>query len=237
VVATEELAGARFGDNDNLSAMVANLVDADLLVLLTDIEGLYSSDPNTDSSARLISRVEIIDSRIQGYAKKSSGKIGTGGMITKIEAARKATACGAAVAIINGFKPESLLQVASGKEIGTIFLPCASKMESKKRWMISGLASKGSLVIDAGAADALRERNRSLLPAGIIDLEGRFQRGDVVEILDSGNNILGYGISNYSFKEIIAIKGLHSSEINPVLGYDYGSEAIHRNNMVLLHEA
>lgn len=236
VVATDELAGTRFGDNDNLSAMVANLVDADLLVMLTDIDGLYTADPHLDPSARLISRVDTIDSKVQQFARKASSKAGTGGMITKIEAARKATACGVTVVIANGMKPDSLWQIAHNIDSGTSFPPCSSKMESKKRWMISGLASRGKLIIDKGAEAALKQQNRSLLPAGVINLEGRFQRGDVVEILDAESKSIGFGISNYNFKEVAAIKGAHSSDIEQILGSDYGSEIIHRNNMVLLHE-
>jgi glutamate 5-kinase len=236
VVATEELAGTRFGDNDNLSAMVANLVDADLLVMLTDIDGLYTSDPHFDPGAELIKKVDTIDSKVQHFARKASSKAGTGGMITKIEAAKKATSCGITVAIANGLKPETLWRIAHNEDIGTIFRPCSSKMESKKRWMISGLASRGKLIIDNGAEEALKQQNKSLLPAGVIDFEGKFQRGDVVEILDAEHKTIGFGISNYNFKEVSAIKGSHSSEINQILGSDYGSEIVHKNNMVLIHE-
>ncbi len=233
VVATDEIGGARFGDNDNLSAMVANLIDADLLILLTDIDGLYTADPQYDSSAKLIPIVEKIDNRIQRLASNSAGVRGVGGMASKIEAAKLATACGITVVIASGLRPNILRQVTLGNRIGTIFTPISSKMESKKRWMLSGLASKGKLVIDGGAALALRKRNKSLLPAGIASLEGKFQRGDVVDIFDTDDSRLGCGISNYNSDEILIIKGINSRSVASILGYEYGSEVIHRNNMVI----
>lgn len=232
VVATEELEGASFGDNDNLSAMVANLVNADLLVLLSDIDGLFTSDPRTDPNARLIHRVEIIDSKIQRLAKGPRER-GTGGMITKIQAAKLATECGTSVVIANGYLPDSLLRIAHGEQLGTLFTCCREKLQSRERWMLSGLASRGKIIIDSGAANAIINQNKSLLPAGVIDIEGRFQRGDLVEIIDVEGNKIGAGITNYSSKDIKVIKGLHSNEIPSVLGYDYGSEVIHRNNMAV----
>jgi glutamate 5-kinase len=213
--------------------MVASLIDADLLVMLTDIDGLYSSNPQIDISAKLIERVEEIDSRIQNMASRSAGARGVGGMATKIEAAKLATACGIPVVIANGRTPDNLNQIAEGKKVGTIFPPSSNKTESKKRWMLSGLASKGSLIVDRGAAVAIRAQNKSLLPAGIIDMEGKFQRGDVVNITDEQGNHLGYGISNYGSSEIAVIKGINSKLVSKKLGYEYGSEIIHRNNMVI----
>jgi glutamate 5-kinase len=234
VVATDELAGARFGDNDNLSAMVATLVDADLLILLSDIDGLYTADPHHNPDAILISRVEKIDSKIQRLAGGSASKAGTGGMTTKIQAARVATSCGTSVVIANGFKDGNLYRIARGEDVGTVFTASCDDLDSRQRWIISGLASKGSLTIDAGAVKALVEQNKSLLAAGILDLEGKFQRGDIVDINDKDGNKLGCGISNYSAKEIAVIKGAHSSDINNLLGYDYGSEVVHRNNLGLI---
>lgn len=233
VVATDEIGGARFGDNDNLSAMVANLIDADLLMLLTDIDGLYTSNPQIDPDAKLISKVEKIDNRIQRLASRDSGVRGVGGMATKIEAAKLATACGITVIIDSGLKPDTLRQIILGNRTGTIFIPASNKIESKKRWMLTGLACKGKLIIDSGASLALQKRSKSLLPAGIINLEGKFQRGDVVDIFDMKDNRLGCGISNYNSTEIIAIKGADSRSVSSILGYEYGSEVIHRNNMAL----
>ncbi len=234
VVATDELGELIFGDNDNLSAMVANLVDADLLALLTDIDGLYTADPQHDPKAKLIPKVEKIDAEIERLAGDTSSSYGVGGMTTKLEAAKLATASGVTVVITNGRKPDALTQIAHGKSIGTIFPPRTSKLESKKRWMLSGLASKGKLTIDDGAVLALKKQNRSLLPAGVVGVEGEFQRGDVVDIFNSDGNHIGCGIPNYSAKDIDIIKGAHSEAISSLLGYEYGTEVIHRNNMVLI---
>ncbi|MEA2085832.1 MAG: glutamate 5-kinase [Chloroflexota bacterium] len=234
VVAVDELEEARFGDNDNLSAMVANLIDADLLLLLTDAAGLYTTDPHRDTNARLISEVKQIDSEIERLAADTYGDLGTGGMITKLEAARLATASGVTVVIADGREPDVILRVAGGEAVGTRFLPVASKLESRKRWMLSGLSTKGRLVVDSGAATALRKQKRSLLAAGIREVEGTFQRGDIVNIYDPGGVRLGCGITNYGSADINAIKGAHSRKITTLLGYDYGSEVVHRNNLVVL---
>lgn len=234
VVAVDELEEARFGDNDNLSAMVANLIDADLLLLLTDAAGLYTADPHRDTNAHLISEVKQIDSEIERLAADTYGDLGTGGMITKLEAARLATASGVTVVIADGQEPDVILRVAGGEAVGTRFLPVASKLESRKRWMLSGLSTKGRLVVDSGAATALRKQKRSLLAAGIREVEGTFQRGDIVNIYDPGGVQLGCGITNYGSADINAIKGAHSRKIVTLLGYDYGSEVVHRNNLVVL---
>lgn len=234
VVATDEIGGAVFGDNDNLSAMVANLVDADLLVLLTDIDGLYTANPRKTRDAQLISEVKKIDSRIQRMASRTAGSYGTGGMATKVEAAKIATSSGTSMVIAGGATKDILKKIVNGEQAGTFFTPQTSKIESKKRWMLSGLASKGRLVIDDGAVAALRNKNRSLLPAGIIQLEGKFQRGNAVDIYDTKGNHIGCGISNYSSNDINAIKGVHSKSVSRILGYEYGHDVIHRNNMVLL---
>jgi len=233
VVAIDEIEGATFGDNDNLSAMVANLVDADLLVILTDIGGLYSADPHRDPKAQLIPRVDKIDAEIERLAGGVFNHQGIGGMVTKIEAAKLATASGVAVVIANGKEPETLVRVVNGEVVGTLFSPKVSKLESKQRWLLSGLASKGKLVVDAGAVSAIKEQNKSLLPAGIVTAEGSFQRGDTVDIFDQQGNHLGSGITNYSCIDINTIKGSRSDKIFSLLGYEYGTEVIHRNNMVV----
>ncbi len=234
VVAVDEIQEAIFGDNDNLSAMVANLIDADLLLILTDIGGLYTADPHHDPRARLISRVEVIDSEIERLAADTPSKLGVGGMITKIEAAKLATSCGMTVVIADGREPDVILRLARGEAIGTRFLPTTSKLESRKRWMLSGLSTKGKLVVDSGAALALKKQKRSLLAAGIKDIEGDFQRGDIVNIYDPEGSRLGCGITNYSSADIAVIKGAHSEKIATLLGYDYGSEVVHRNNLVVV---
>jgi len=234
VVAVDELHETIFGDNDNLSAMVANLIDADLLMILTDIAGLYTADPHRDPHARLISQVERIDSEIECLAADTPSKLGTGGMITKIEAAKLATSSGVTVVIADGREPEVILRLAKGEALGTRFLPVSSKRESRKRWMLSGLSTRGKLVVDSGAALALKKQKRSLLAAGIGDIEGKFQRGDIVNIYDPEGSRIGCGITNYSSADIKAIKGAHSKKIATLLGYDYGSEVVHRNNLVVL---
>lgn len=234
VLAVDELREARFGDNDNLSAMVANLVDADLLLLLTDIEGLYTADPRRDPSACLIPLVENIGADVECLASNTSGKLGTGGMITKIEAARLATSCGVTVVIASGREPDIMSRVVAGEAVGTRFVPASSKHESRQRWMLSGLCTRGKLVVDSGAAAALKEQKRSLLAAGIREIEGEFERGDTVQIFDPEGRQLGCGITNYGSADIEAIKGKHSARITALLGYDYGAEVVHRNNLVVL---
>ncbi len=234
VVAVDEIQEAKFGDNDNLSAMVANLVDADLLLILSDIGGLYTADPHRSPEARLIPQVDRIDSEIERLAADTPSKFGTGGMITKIEAAKLATASGVTVVIADGREPDVILRLAGGEAVGTRFLPITSRLESRKRWMLSGLSTKGRLVVDSGAAVALKKQKRSLLAAGIKQVEGKFQRGDIVNIYSPEGSRLGCGITNYSSADIGAIKGAHSREIAGLLGYDYGSEVVHRNNLVIL---
>lgn len=233
VVAVDEIQEAKFGDNDNLSAMVANLVDADLLLILTDIGGLYTADPHRQPDARLIPEVDRIDTDIECLAAGTLSRSGTGGMITKIEAARLATASGVTVIIANGREQDIILRLARGETAGTRFSPACSKLESRKRWMLSGLRTRGKLVVDSGAALALRKQKRSLLAAGIREAEGNFQRGDIVNIYDPDGVRLGCGITNYSFADVGVIKGKHSKTIAGLLGYDYGSEVVHRNNLVV----
>ena len=234
VVAVDEIQEAKFGDNDNLSAMVANLIDADLLLLLGDVAGLYTADPHRDSDAQLIPQVERIDSRIEYLAAGTTNSRGIGGMITKIEAAKLATASGITVVMADGRESDIILRLVAGEAVGTCFWPFTNKLESRKRWMVSYLSAKSRLIVDSGAAGALRKQKRSLLATGIEQVEGEFQRGDVVTIYDHKESILGCGITNYSASDIRTIKGAHSRDIVTLLGYDYGSEVVHRNNLVVL---
>ncbi|MFC2033583.1 glutamate 5-kinase [Chloroflexota bacterium] len=234
VVAVDEIQGAKFGDNDNLSAMVANLIDADLLIMLTNIDGLYTADPNLDSNARLIPQVDKIDARIVRMAHGTASTLGTGGMTSKISAARLATSSGVNVVVANGEIKDVILRLVSGEAIGTRFSSAASRLESRKRWLLSGLSTKGKLIIDSGAALALKNQNRSLLAAGIQRAEDKFKRGDVVEIYDVEGYHLGCGITNYSSSDIDIIKGIHSRKITTLIDFDYGSEVVHRNNLVIL---
>jgi glutamate 5-kinase len=233
VVATHEL---RFGDNDNLSAVVANLVDADLLLLLTDIDGLYTADPRVDPSARLIPEVSRIDAGIERLAGGTHPRThGTGGMVTKLQAARTALRSGVTVVIANGGADRVIERVAQGEAIGTRFLPeRPRRATAREAWLNTAIAAKGTLTVDDGAARVLREEGRSLLPAGVRAISGRFGRGDPVEVRDLAGNRLAYGLVNYSSADLARIIGLHSSAIEATLGYYYGDEVMHRNNLVLL---
>ena len=234
IISIDEIKEARFGDNDNLSAMVANLVDADMLMILTDIGGLYTADPSRNPGARLVPVVKKIDASIKRMGANTRGNLGTGGMITKIEAAQIATASGVHVVIADGKEPDIVLKLASGESIGTHFPSTADHLESRERWMLSGLCTKGKLIIDTGAVLALKNQNRSLLPAGIQKAEGRFGRGDIVAIYDTEGTQIGCGITNYSASDIGIIKGSRSNKIAGMLSFDYGPEVVHRNNMALL---
>ena len=234
VVAVEELAGEAFGDNDTLSAMCANLIDADLLVLLGEMEGLYTKDPHLDPDARLIRVVKLPEDDLREMAGPAWDEKGRGGMATKLEAAKLATASGVTVVIANGRLPDVLIRLSKGESVGTLFPGSGSKMESRKRWMLSGLSTRGEIVVDEGAAVALRERNRSLLPAGITEVVGTFARGDIISILDSQRVQAACGIANYASGDVDKIKGLRSDRIREVLQRQFGDEVVHRNNMVVL---
>ncbi len=233
VVAVDEI-GEVFGDNDRLSALVANLVDADLLAILTDTEGLYTEDPRINAEAELLRRVERIDASVEAMASRHRNAHARGGMPTKLEAAKLATSSGIATVICNGREEDLLQRLTSGEEVGTLFLPTASRMESRKRWMLSGLSARGEILVDDGAASALRDRHRSLLPAGVKHVGGEFRRGDIVYIVGPGAGKLACGIANYSSGDVEKIKGSRSDRIQGLLGYHYGEEVVHRNNMVLL---
>ena len=237
VVAVEEIGPVVFGDNDRLSAMVANLVDADLLAILSDIDGLYTADPRRDPYAELVPRVERIDRGIERLAGGTGPRGGRGGMVTKIQAAKAATSSGVAVVIANGRVPDILVRLARGEALGTLFEPTATKLDSRRRWMLTGIGSRGRIVIDEGAARALTADHRSLLPAGIRSLEGEFGRGDLVEIYDDQGASVGCGLTNYSAVEVSKIKGARSTELQRLLGYRYGDEVVHRNDLVLFDRA
>ena len=234
VVAVEEIRGAQFGDNDNLSAMVANLVDADLLMILSDVAGLYTADPMQDPQARLIPRVETIDDSITSLAAGTRSSKAVGGMVTKLQAAGLATASGVDVVIARGRLENVIPGLARGDALGTFFPSHTTKMESRKRWMLSGLNSRGSVRVDGGAASALKKSGRSLLPAGVVEVSGSFQRGEVLSILDGDGNRIACGLANYGVEDARAIAGKQSGDIFEILGYEYGAELVHRDNLVLL---
>jgi glutamate 5-kinase len=234
VVSADEIKENKFGENDILSAMVANLIDADMLMILSDTAGLYSADPKLDPSAHLIPVVKKIDAGIKRLCTGALAGGGTGGMITKVEAARLATSSGVRVVITDGKEPDIILKLASGEGKGTHFLPTTTHLESRRRWMISGLSTRGKLIVDHGAALALKKQKRSLLAAGIKDVEGKFGRGDIVAIFDPDMVQIACGIVNYSSVDIDTIKGTQSNKIASLVNTDYGPEVVHRNNLALL---
>ena len=234
VVSIEELRDTVIGDNDNLSAEVANLVDAELLLILTDIEGLYSADPRIDADAHLIETVERVDDAIVAAASADAGARGTGGMATKVQAARTAAQAGAHVVIADGRIADVVARVVGGEALGTHFLPTADRVQSRRRHLLSGLSPRGRIVVDAGAARALRHDGKSLLPAGVTAAEGPFERGDVVRIVTSEGEHLATGSVNYSATDIERIKGQRSDRIPDLLGYEFGEEVVHRDNLVLV---
>jgi glutamate 5-kinase len=230
VVAVDEI---RVGDNDNLSALVAGLVDADLLLILSDIDSLYTADPRRDPEARPIPEVHQIDQSIYALAGGSNTR-GTGGMITKIQAADLATHSGSAVVIAAGALPNVIGRIIQGESIGTRFSAVATRLESRKRWILAETARHSRVVADEGAARAIVGGGKSLLPAGIIGVEGAFERGQTVRIYDSDGRELARGLSQYGARDLALIKGLRSSQIAERLGYDYGPEVVHRDDMVVL---
>ncbi|MBM3934166.1 MAG: glutamate 5-kinase [SAR202 cluster bacterium] len=234
VVAVDELAGEGFGDNDNLSAMVANVIDADLLVMLGVVKGLFTADPNVDPEARMLEVVDEMDEKIIAMGGAPRDNKGRGGMATKLEAARLATASGIDTVIASGVEPNVLTRLAGGERIGTLFPATSTKMESRKRWMLSSLTTECDVVVDEGAAAAIHERHRSLLPAGVQEVCGTFDRGDVIAIVDSSRRRIAAGITNYDSADVDKIKGCRSDRIEEMIGNHYGEEIVHRNNMVLV---
>ena len=236
VVDTKEINGQRFGDNDTLSAIVANVIDADLLLMLTDTGGLFTADPNRDPTAELISQVDQIDDAIMSLAEVHTSTATRGGMASKLLAAQHATGIGVAVVFGLGGDPAVVREAACGELTnGTFFPASGSVVESRKRWLLSGMTKKDAgVVVDDGAVRALREQSSSLLPAGIREVNGRFVRGDVVEVLSVSGSRLAYGIANYDSSEMRKIAGERSDRIMELLGHHNGDEAVHRNNMVVV---
>jgi glutamate 5-kinase len=230
VVAVEEI---KIGDNDNLSALVANLVDADWLIMLTDQAGLFTADPRVDPQARLITEVETIDATIYHLAGTGRSAVGTGGMVTKIEAAELATRSGTHVAIADGRETDVLLRVVGGEALGTRFPATVTSVESRKRWILAEPA-RGQVGIDAGAAQAVVQAGKSLLAVGVTSVSGQFERGQTVRLLAPDGSEIARGITNYNAGDLAAIQGRQSHDIPAVLGYQYGPTVVHRDDMVLL---
>jgi glutamate 5-kinase len=226
----------QFGDNDNLAAMITLLMDADILVNLTDIDGLYTKNPRKYPDAELIPLVSTIRESIVKVAGDIPGPLGTGGMLSKINAARKVTASGIPMVIANGGKPDILIKLFSGKEIGTFFVSKKKKLKSRKCWIAFTLKPKGVIKIDDGASAAILNRGKSLLPSGIVDVEGEFNVGAPVEFKNGDNETLGTGLVNYSSSDIRKIMELKSSRIKKILGHKPYDDVIHRDNLAITSE-
>ncbi len=232
-VVVEEI---KFGDNDNLAALTANLVEADLLLILTDMDGLFDRDPRRKKGAHLIPLVKEIDGQIERLAFRGKNDTGTGGMATKIQAAKKAAAFGAPTIVANG-KVEGIIQkIFEGEEVGTLFLPKKDKLGSRKHWIAFTLKSKGVLVVDNGAKEAILSQGKSLLPSGLLEVRGNFESGQAVSIQDSSGEEFAKGLVNYSSSEINKIKGLKSRDLEATLGYRYYDEIVHRDDLVILKQ-
>lgn len=230
-VAVEEL---KFGDNDNLSALVTNLTDAGVLLILTDIDGLYDADPRNNPEAKLIPLVKSVTKEMEQAAGGSSSTVGTGGMATKLSAAKKAGKSGAATLIINGADPKNISRVFCGEECGTLILAATRSFTSRKHWIAFTLRPQGKIYVDSGAGRVLMQEGRSLLASGVVKVEGNFERGACIRICDQDGIEFARGIADYSSSETARIMGHKSLEIEEILGYRYGDELIHRDNFVLL---
>lgn len=224
----------RFGDNDNLSGMVVHLADADLLVILSDINGLYTADPKLDTSAELIPVVEKITAELERGAGDAQSAVGTGGMRSKIMTAKKVGAYGAPVVIINGKKHGLLQALFEGKEVGTLFLPRPEKQDSRKHWIAYTVSATGRVVVDEGGREALVSKGKSLLPGGVVKVEGSFKIGDCVTCVDRAGQAFARGLVKYSSEDLDLIKGLKTSQIAGVLGHKDYDEVIHRDDLVIL---
>ncbi|ADU65898.1 glutamate 5-kinase [Desulfurispirillum indicum S5] len=229
-VATDEI---RFGDNDSLSAMVAGVVNADVNIILSDIDGLYTANPQLEPGATHIALVTSIDEQVEKMAGNSLSSVGTGGMITKMQAAKICMNAGIHMIIGCGRGNHALRRLMKGKTRGTLFEPSIDAVSAKKRWILQSLTSKGKLVIDDGARQALTRKDASLLPIGVTGVQGRFERGDCVDIVGADGVAVAKGLALYSSDEIVRIKGKKSTEIEQVLGYTNHDDLVHRDNMVL----
>lgn len=230
-VAVEEI---MFGDNDNLAAFVTSLTEADLLVLLTDIDGIYDKDPRKDPDARFIPQIDKIDQEIEKIARSTTGRTTVGGMATKIQATRTAAAFGVPTIIANGSKKDVLLDIFEGRETGTLINPEKEKMSARKHWIAYTLKTRGEIVIDDGAKEAVTRYGKSVLPTGVIGVKGKFDIGDAIVCLDKEGNILAKGLTSYSSREINKILGAKTSEIESILGYTYGGEILHRDDLAVM---
>ena len=230
-VVTDEI---KVGDNDTLGALVANLVDADALIILTDQKGLYSADPRKDPEAKFIHEAVAGTPELERMAGGAGSSIGKGGMITKILAAKRAAGSGASTVIAWGREPDALLRLVAGESIGTLLVATTPKVAARKQWMADHLQLKGAVVVDDGAALKLRDEGKSLLPIGVVDVQGEFARGDVIAVRTQAGVEIARGLANYACSETRLIARKPSSQIEGLLGYANEAELIHRDNLVLV---
>ena len=230
-VAVEEI---KVGDNDNLSALVASLIEADLLVLLTDVDGLYTADPARDPGAAKLDLVETLTDEILTMAGTHEAGVSVGGMTTKLQAAQKAAASGVPMVIASGREPGILGRIVAGEPVGTCFLPKADRLGARKRWIAFAAPPQGRLAVDAGAARALTRQGRSLLPSGVTGVDGEFGAGEVVAVVDGDGREFARGLVNFEAGELRRIRGAKTQEIEARLGYKSVDEVIHRDNLVIL---
>ena len=229
-VAVEEI---KLGDNDRLSSLVANLVEAQLLIVLTDVDGFYDRDPTEDDEALRYEWIETLTEEHFSQAGPTTSTVGLGGMATKLEAARQAAASGTSTVIANGMQPRILQRILDGENVGT-WIAGGEGMGTRKHWIAYSSEPKGELVIDGGAADALTRRGKSLLPSGIVGVQGTFQRGEMVRIVSQEGVEIARGLAGYSVADLSRIRGHRSSKIEEILGYKYFDEAVHRDNLAIL---
>ena len=232
VVSIDEL---KIGDNDNLSALVAGIVDADLLIILSDVDGLYTANPQKDPNAKLVPEVTDITQEIEESAGDAGSTVGTGGMFTKIQAAKVATSSGIHMVIASGEEKDAISRILEGEEVGTLFVSRENRLQFRKRWLAFGARIAGKIVVDDGCAKAVRKAGAcSILPAGITNVDGEFEAGNTVSVVDKSGHELARGLTNYSSEELTKIKGAKTSEIEALIGHKHFDEVIHRDDLVIL---
>lgn len=231
---TVSVAEIKFGDNDTLAGLVAGLVEADVLVVLSDVEGLFTADPRKDPTAKLLSEVSDVTSEVLALGGGSGSAVGTGGMATKVRAAARVAELGIRAVICSGQKPHALTQVMAGEAVGTLFEPKAMTRNARAAWIAHALRAKGTLVVDDGARRAVVELKKSLLPSGIRKVEGDFDKGDPVDLADASGLVFARGLAAYDAEELRRIAGKKSAEIETVLGYRYLDEAVHRDDLAVV---
>ena len=230
-VSTEEI---KFGDNDRLSSLVANLIEAQKLIIMSNVDGLYKFDKKDKTKKEIIQRVERITDEIESMVEDERSRFGIGGMATKLQAAKMATNAGIECILVNGKRKSVLIDILSGKRVGTVFVARQPKISARKRWIAYSSKVAGAVKVDSGAREVLTKKNRSLLASGVIECIGRFDVGDAVSIVDEGNMEFARGITHYSSSELNKIKGQNTKDIEKILGYKYYDEVVHRDNLVIL---